>query len=140
MSVHCLLQVFGPVFERLAIAVPDLPPRTGVLHRTKDEADLIDGELVFLIHSPKEIVVTSVIYQWLSRWGLGMRAEMRGVNGVKDALEGGRGQLTPNAMQRVAENLRRLLLKSARPASASPGPSTPPETSSDDAHIADARP
>ncbi len=66
-----------------------------------------------------------------------MRADMRGVDDVKDAFECGRGQLTPNAMQRVAENLRHLLLKSERLALARPGPSTPPGTSSDDAHLAD---
>jgi hypothetical protein len=42
--------------------VPDLPPRARVLHQVKDEADLIDVNLVFLTHSPKEIGVSCVIY------------------------------------------------------------------------------
>jgi hypothetical protein len=65
-----------------------------------------------------------------------MRTDMRGVDGVEDAFEGGRGQLTPKAMQRVAENLRHLLLKSERLALARPGPSAPSGTRSDDGQFA----
>jgi hypothetical protein len=39
-----------------------LAPRARVLHQVKDEADLIDVNLVFLTHSPKEIGVSCVIY------------------------------------------------------------------------------
>ena len=65
-----------------------------------------------------------------------MRADMCGVDGVKNALEGGRHKLTPNEMQRVAENLRHLLLKSERLALERPGLSAPSGTRSDDGQFA----
>ena len=67
--------------------------------------------------------------------GLDMRADICGIDGVKDAFERGRDKLTPNAMQRVAENLRHLLLKSESRALARPRLSGPSGIGSDDGHF-----
>ena len=62
-------------------------------------------------------------------------ASAGGANAGVSPDTGGQVQFTPNVMQRVAENLRYLFLKSERLALARPEPSAPSGTRSDDGQM-----